>query len=100
MSSSTTPLVESKDLILHLERTGTHSHIHGLGLDDGLEPRAASQGMVGQERARRAAGILLQMIKEGSIAGRAILLAGSPGSGKTAIAMGILIDMVMRGVCL
>ena len=42
--------------------------------------------MVGQEGARRAAGIVLEMIKEGKIAGRAILLAGQPGSGKTAIA--------------
>jgi RuvB-like protein 2 len=30
------------------------------------------------------------MIKEGKIAGRAILLAGLPGSGKTAIAQGAL----------
>lgn len=30
-----------------------------------------------------------QMIKEGKIAGRAILLAGQPGTGKTAIAMGL-----------
>merc|ERR1719273_835588 len=29
------------------------------------------------------------MIKDGQIAGRAILLAGIPGSGKTAIAMGL-----------
>lgn len=40
-------------------------------------------------QARRAAGIVLQMIKEGKIAGRAVLLAGQPGTGKTAIAMGI-----------
>jgi len=36
--------------------------------------------------ARRAAGIILQMIKEGKIAGRAILIGGQPGTGKTAIA--------------
>lgn len=30
-----------------------------------------------------------QMIKEGKIAGRAILIAGQPGTGKTAIAQGI-----------
>jgi len=41
---------------------------------------------VGQKEARRAAGILLNMIKEGKIAGRGILLAGQPGTGKTAIA--------------
>merc|ERR1712127_872664 len=45
--------------------------------------------MVGQETARRAAGGILEMIKEGKIAGRAILIAGQPGTGKTAIAQGI-----------
>merc|ERR1719377_134117 len=49
----------------------------------------ASQGMVGQNGARRAAGIILNMITEGKIAGRAVLLAGQPGTGKTAIAMGM-----------
>lgn len=37
----------------------------------------------------QAAGIVLRMIQEGKIAGRAVLLAGQPGTGKTAIAMGI-----------
>jgi RuvB-like protein 2 len=45
--------------------------------------------MVGQHAARRAAGVILSMIKEGKIAGRAILMAGQPGTGKTAIAMGM-----------
>lgn len=45
--------------------------------------------MVGQLHARKAAGIVLKMIKDGQISGRAILLAGKPGTGKTAIAMGI-----------
>lgn len=39
--------------------------------------------------ARKAAGIILNMIKEGKIAGRGILIAGQPGTGKTAIAMGM-----------
>eukprot|EP00511_Aplanochytrium_stocchinoi_P004994 CAMPEP_0204841606 /NCGR_PEP_ID=MMETSP1346-20131115/42894_1 /ASSEMBLY_ACC=CAM_ASM_000771 /TAXON_ID=215587 /ORGANISM="Aplanochytrium stocchinoi, Strain GSBS06" /LENGTH=46 /DNA_ID= /DNA_START= /DNA_END= /DNA_ORIENTATION= len=38
---------EVKDLT-RIERIGAHSHIRGLGLDDALEPRATSQGMVGQ----------------------------------------------------
>lgn len=42
--------------------------------------------------ARRAAGIILEMIKEGKIAGRAVLIAGQPGTGKTAIAMGRCCD--------
>jgi RuvB-like protein 2 len=45
--------------------------------------------MVGQASARRAAGVVLSMIRAGKIAGRAVLLAGQPGSGKTAIAMGM-----------
>lgn len=72
-----------------LERIGQHSHIRGLGLDDSLQPRHNSQGLVGQLDARRAAGVVAAMIKEGKIAGRAVLLAGQPGTGKTAIAMGI-----------
>ncbi|KAF4375164.1 hypothetical protein F8388_017310, partial [Cannabis sativa] len=81
-------LSESKDLT-RIERIGAHSHIRGLGLDSTLEPRLVSEGMVGQTAARKAAGVILQMIKEGKIAGRAVLLAGQPGTGKTAIAMGM-----------
>ena len=46
-----------------IERIGAHSHIRGLGLDDALDARKISQGMVGQVEARRAAGIILEMIK-------------------------------------
>ncbi|KAF8414319.1 hypothetical protein HHK36_002320 [Tetracentron sinense] len=81
-------LSESRDLT-RIERIGAHSHIRGLGLDSGLEARGVSEGMVGQAPARKAAGVILQMIKEGKIAGRAVLLAGQPGTGKTAIAMGM-----------
>ncbi|GAA5796851.1 RuvB-like 2 [Helicostylum pulchrum] len=79
---------ETKDL-LKMERVGTHSHIRGLGLDDTLEPRNSSQGMVGQLKARKAAGVILRMIEAGKIAGRAVLIAGPPSTGKTAIAMGM-----------
>ena len=75
--------------VTRIERIGAHSHIRGLGLDDSLEARAVSQGMVGQATARKAAGVILSMIREGQIAGRAILIAGQPGTGKTAIAMGM-----------
>ena len=57
--------------------------------EDTLEPRASSQGLVGQEKARKAAAVVLQMVKEGKIAGRAVLIAGPPSTGKTAIAMGM-----------
>merc|ERR1711990_78732 len=75
--------------VTRVERIGAHSHIRGLGLDDTLDPRQVSQGLVGQKRARRAAGVVLEMIKEGKIAGRAVLIAGQPGTGKTAVAMGM-----------
>jgi RuvB-like protein 2 len=81
-------IAEVRD-VHRLERIGAHSHIRGLGLDDALDARMVSQGMVGQNGARRAAGVILSMIQEGKIAGRAILIAGQPGSGKTAIAMGM-----------
>lgn len=55
--------------ITHIERIGAHSHIRGLGLDDTLEARPVSQGMVGQSAARRAVGIIMEMINEGKIAG-------------------------------
>merc|ERR1711934_668046 len=79
---------EVKDLT-RIERIGAHSHIRGLGLDDSLEARPISQGMVGQVTARKAAGVILQMIREGRMAGRAIMIGGQPGTGKTAIAMGM-----------
>lgn len=44
--------------------------------------------MVGQTSTRKAAGIILQMIKEGKITGRAVLLAGQPRTGKIAICVG------------
>lgn len=52
--------------------------------------------MVGQLAARRAAGVVLEMIREGKIAGRAVLIAGQPGTGKTAIAMGKQIIVLVR----
>lgn len=70
-----------------IERIGAHSHIRGLGLDDTLHARKSSQGMVGQPEARRAAGVIVKMIKDKKIAGRAIMISGQPGTGKTALAM-------------
>lgn len=45
--------------------------------------------MVGQLKARKAAGVILKMIEAGKIAGRGVLIAGPPSTGKTAIAMGL-----------
>lgn len=48
--------------------------------------------MVGQAKARKAAGMILKMVQEGRIAGRAMLFAGPPSTGKTAIALGVLMQ--------
>jgi len=56
--------------------------------------------MVGQIKARRAAGLILEMIKEGKIAGRALLIAGQPGTGKTAIAMGKFQPEIILSICM
>ncbi|MEX0568197.1 MAG: RuvB-like domain-containing protein [Candidatus Njordarchaeota archaeon] len=72
-----------------LIRVGAHSHIKGLGLDEKGRAKFICDGMVGQTKAREAAGLIVRLIKEGKMAGRAILLAGPPGTGKTAIAVGI-----------
>ncbi|CAG8983617.1 hypothetical protein HYALB_00004639 [Hymenoscyphus albidus] len=89
MAAAIQTVSESKEL-RGLNLIAAHSHIRGLGVDpDTLEPRSSSQGLVGQERARKAAAVILQMAKEGKIAGRAVLIAGPPSTGKTAIAMGM-----------
>ncbi|EGW03077.1 RuvB-like 2 [Cricetulus griseus] len=83
--AATTKVPEIRD-VTRIQRIGAHSQIRSLGLDDALEPRQASQGMVGQVAALPAADVVLEMIRKGKIAGRAVLIAGQPGTGKTATA--------------
>ena len=75
--------------ITRFERIGAHTHIKGLGLDENMKAIKVKDGMVGQEKAREAAGLVVQMIKEGKMSGRVVILAGPPGTGKTAIAVAI-----------
>ncbi|UCE57565.1 MAG: RuvB-like helicase [Candidatus Bathyarchaeota archaeon] len=75
--------------VRRFERIGAHTHIKGLGLDANLKAVKVKDGMVGQERAREAAGLVIQMIKEGKLSGKTVILAGPPGTGKTAIAVAI-----------
>ncbi|RJS82549.1 AAA family ATPase, partial [Candidatus Bathyarchaeota archaeon] len=75
--------------IRKFERIGAHTHIKGLGLDKNFKAVKIKDGMVGQEKAREAAGLVVRMIKEGKLSGKCIILAGPPGTGKTAIAVAI-----------
>ena len=80
---------EGRFIVEVFRRIGAHSHIRGLGLDEKGRAKPVGDGLVGQREAREAAGIVVKMIREGRIAGRGILLVGPPGTGKTAIAIGI-----------
>ena len=84
-------MVEIKEIprVTEFRRIGAHSHIRGLGLTAEGRPKKVADGLVGQLEAREAAGIVVQMIREGKMAGRGVLLVGPPGTGKTAIAVAI-----------
>lgn len=72
------------------QRIASHTHIKGLGVDaDTGNAIPVAAGLVGQERAREAASIVVELIRSKKMAGRALLLAGAPGTGKTALALGI-----------
>ena len=71
------------------ERIAAHSHVKGLGLETSGKAKQSCDGFVGQEKAREAAGIVVELIKAKKMAGRALLFAGPPGTGKTALALGI-----------
>merc|ERR1711934_748305 len=71
------------------QRVAVHTHVKGLGLDEEGNALQCAAGLCGQEKAREAAGVVGEMIKSKKMAGRALLLVGAPGTGKTAIALGI-----------
>lgn len=70
-------------------RTAAHTHIKGLGLDDRGVAKTVDGGFVGQIEAREACGVVADLIKAKKMSGRAILLAGAPGTGKTALALAV-----------
>ena len=98
-------------------RIAPHSHIRGLGLGpDGLVEGDAA-GFVGQNTARevgflfpnaslrahrscstytQACGVVVELIKSRKFSGRALLLAGAPGTGKTALALAIAQELGVK----
>lgn len=70
-------------------RTAAHSHIKGLGLLPNGTAAQDSHGFVGQTAAREACGVVVDLIRAKKMAGKAVLLAGGPGTGKTALALAV-----------
>ena len=91
-------------------RTAAHTHIKGLGLRSDGYADIQNGGFVGQLAARevnlgllcsqimsatnivepqQACGVVVDLIKSKKMSGRAVLLAGGPGTGKTALALAV-----------
>ncbi|KAI1716524.1 oxysterol-binding protein domain-containing protein [Ditylenchus destructor] len=69
-------------------RVAAHSHVKGLGLNPETgDALPKSNGFIGQCEAREACGLIAELVRQKKMSGRAVLLAGAPGTGKTAIAM-------------
>jgi len=81
--------IEEVKSVTKTQRVAVHTHIKGLGLNEEGRAHEMDSGLVGQEIAREGAGVIVDLIKSKKMAGRALLLAGPPGTGKTAIALAI-----------
>ncbi|KAF6754083.1 TIP49 C-terminus-domain-containing protein [Ephemerocybe angulata] len=83
------PLPPSTTSTARSSRIAPHSHIKGLGLDPEGFALLDTAGFVGQNQAREACGVIVDLIKSRKFAGRALLLVGGPGTGKTALALAV-----------
>ncbi|CAK9439838.1 uncharacterized protein LODBEIA_P39380 [Lodderomyces beijingensis] len=70
-------------------RTAAHTHIKGLGLNEHGIAKQIDGGFVGQKDAREACGIIVDLIKSKKMSGKAVLIAGPPATGKTALALAV-----------
>merc|ERR1719353_629899 len=68
----------------------------GLGLNDDGTAQEVAAGLVGQMQAREAAGVTVDLIKSKKMAGRALLLAGAPGTGKTALSLSVAQELGVK----
>lgn len=83
------PISEVRNASSRESRTAAHSHIKGLGLHADGTAEPSSAGFHGQQQAREACGVVVDLIRAKKMAGKAVLLAGGPGTGKTALALAV-----------
>ena len=99
-SSKTSSAKNNNNNNIH-DRISAHTHIVSLGLNalgqvdddnDDEDDQAITKntcGLIGQVAAREACGLVADLIQSHQLAGRALLLVGPPGTGKTALAMAL-----------
>lgn len=103
-AAATTNLTKTSSSSTAQERVAAHTHVTGLGLDDAgfviadddaaaaaaaAVVRTKTCGLIGQVAAREACGLVVDLIASQKLAGRALLLTGPPGTGKTALAIAL-----------
>jgi hypothetical protein len=89
------------------QKIASHTHITGLGLDPQGNALEMGNGLVGQIEARKAAGVIKDLILTKQMSGKGfyffvinytnkgLLFAGPPGTGKTALALGFIINIII-----
>ncbi|KAF7784081.1 hypothetical protein Agabi119p4_246 [Agaricus bisporus var. burnettii] len=87
------PLPPTTSAAARSSRIAPHSHIKGLGLNNEGLASSGAAGFVGQTEAREACGVVVELVKLRKFSGRALLLVGAPGTGKTALALAVAQDL-------